>query len=259
MPVDTALDTARAIRDAYGQAFEDAVIAVPEEGACPADFTLSGAIVFAQYKIPLRAVIDKGRHYLDKVAKDRNGRDSLALAVMKPGGVAFDWVCRWGCRVTTMGTIARNRSAYSSGFFYNFRERYKALFDSDAANSTAAVGADVIAAVLAAEYKKQPGQSDLPREKAIKAIAPIMKIGYPDGPERGPETGHPYQFDAVLVARFLAEEGRWEAAAPPGPSTSAAPPAPPPPAGARHDRQLPSHLRGGRQPDVPRRPAVQPE
>ena len=47
------------------------------------DFTLSSAIVFTQFKIPLPALIDKGHHYLKNVVQDRNGCKSLALAVMR--------------------------------------------------------------------------------------------------------------------------------------------------------------------------------
>lgn len=215
MPVDKAIEAARMLRAKY----DEAVAAAQGKAA---DFTMSGAIIFAQYKIPLRAVLDKAHHYLDKVAKDKNGRDSLAIAVMKPGGVSFDWVSCWKHTVDPVSTIeqiakegAKKAADYSTSFLYNIRERYAPLFDGDdpqAGRDVPVVFAELglMKAVLAAEFKKQQGNSKKPASEVEAKIAPLMTIGQPL--ERSTGTPLPtgrYDFDGALVARFLAMEGRW--------------------------------------------------
>ncbi len=84
LPLPQALSCADSLSNCYRCAFDNA----PEA-------TLSAAIVFAQVRIPLLAVIREAHHLLDDVAKEANGRDSLAAAVLKPGGLNCQWVTTW--------------------------------------------------------------------------------------------------------------------------------------------------------------------
>ncbi|WP_417847040.1 Cas10/Cmr2 second palm domain-containing protein [Thalassospira povalilytica] len=215
VPLDTAIEAARHLRKAYEEAFAKAIKKAKKTDLAPSGFTLSGAIIFAQYKIPLRAVLDKARHYLDRVAKDKNGRDSLALAVMKPGGVAFDWVSCWTeDPVATMEKIARDRSDYSSSFFYNLRQRYAPLFAGDEPDTgdtgSGFDGPDFMRAILMAEYRKQAKNAPRSVDEIAQKIAPLLTIGKPLEHTTG--TALPskyYDFDGALLARFMAVEGRW--------------------------------------------------
>jgi len=211
VPVDTAIEAARILRVKYDEAF-----AAAGAGNTGEDFTMSAAIIFAQYKIPLRAVLKKAHHYIDNIAKEKNGRDSLAIAVMKPGGIAYDWVSCWTRNpVWTIEDIAKDPSQYSSSFFYNIRERYAPLFEGDDPQADrdvepAFADAGLMEAVLVAEYKKQPGNSKLSFEQAKAAILPLLTIGLPLHRKTGkPEKSKDYNFDGALVARFMSIEGRW--------------------------------------------------
>lgn len=84
LPVRGALSCARDLATEYGDSFQKAT------GA-----TISAAVVFAHVRLPLRSVLDEAHRLLDTVAKDGNGRDSLAAAVLKPGGVHCQWVSSW--------------------------------------------------------------------------------------------------------------------------------------------------------------------
>lgn len=201
VPVDSAIDAATTLRKRYQDAFAKA------KG--PA-FTLSGALVFAQYKIPLRAVLAQARHYLDDVAKDENDRDSLAIAVMKPSGIAYDWVTKWdGDAIPAMQHIAQNNRNYSSSFFYNLRERYAPLFDSGYRAGEGEVGqvlSDDIAlieALVTAEYKKQFGKEELEHKDIDGAVKLVLAIGTA-------QDDTSFGFNAALVARFLSVEGKWD-------------------------------------------------
>ena len=67
--------------------------------------TLSVAVVFAHVRLPLRSVLQEAHRLFDDVAKDGNGRNSLAAGVLKPGGRHAQWVGTW-TRPTANGARA---------------------------------------------------------------------------------------------------------------------------------------------------------
>ncbi|MCC6559148.1 MAG: hypothetical protein IT372_39995 [Polyangiaceae bacterium] len=84
VPVPHALACARALRDAYRASFG------VEVGA-----TTSASVVFAQIRQPLRQVLEESHRLLDDVAKERNGRDSLAVSLLRRGDRTLEWVTTW--------------------------------------------------------------------------------------------------------------------------------------------------------------------
>ena len=84
LPVEEAIDCAGELADTYRSAFAG------RPGA-----TLSAAVVLAQAHVPLRSVVDQSHRLLDEVAKEGNGRDSLAVAVLKGSGKHCQWVSSW--------------------------------------------------------------------------------------------------------------------------------------------------------------------
>ena len=87
LPIPRALDCAQALSDAYRNAFNGTT--------AKDEATLSAAVVFAQIRLPLSQALGEARRLLDDVAKERNGRDSLAVAVLKPGGPYCEWATAW--------------------------------------------------------------------------------------------------------------------------------------------------------------------
>lgn len=223
VPVDHVVKAARDLREKYKTAFERTIKKQTGTKAEAKDFTMSAAVVFAQYKIPLRAVLRQAHHYIDDIAKDKNGRDSLAIAVMKPGGIAYSWVSGWESGsvdpVASLETVveksADKNPEYSTSFLYNIRERYTPLF-SDPRNEDEKqleeqeidpvfADASFMEKILVAEYKKQPGKSKLDVETVEKDIAPLMVIGKPI---KQKAIDDKYHFEGALVARFIAGEKR---------------------------------------------------
>lgn len=88
LPVEGALDCARELANSYRAAFAG------ETGA-----TLSAAVVFAQARVPLRTVIEESHRLLDDIAKEKNGRNSLALEVLKGSGRHCQWASSWTRRL----------------------------------------------------------------------------------------------------------------------------------------------------------------
>ena len=116
LPVPRALACAASLSEAYADAFKE----VAAEAAATAEATLSAAVVFAQIRVPLGAVLGEARRLLDDVAKDANGRDSLAVGVFKPGGLNCQWVTAWTRRdgapaVTAVEKLTRHLDQGESG------------------------------------------------------------------------------------------------------------------------------------------------
>ena len=100
LPVAGALQCANALAESFRAAFA--------ETDAENQATLSAAVVFAHVRLPLRSVLDEAHHLLDDVAKDGNGRNSLAAGVLKHGGRHAQWVTTWtraaanGARAVTL-------------------------------------------------------------------------------------------------------------------------------------------------------------
>ena len=81
LPQEYALPCSIAIREKYDQLFELEIAAS----------TISAGIIYAHIKSPLMKMISAAHHLLDDIAKDKTGRDSLAVQVYKPGGLHCEW------------------------------------------------------------------------------------------------------------------------------------------------------------------------
>ena len=84
LPAPEALSCAASLADSYRSAFNE------RPGA-----TLSAAVAFAHVRLPLGSAIAETHRLLDDIAKEANGRDSLAAGVLKPGGLNCQWVTTW--------------------------------------------------------------------------------------------------------------------------------------------------------------------
>ena len=84
LPAPAALACADSLAVAYRSAF----------GGRPGA-TLSAAVTYAHVRLPLGSVLHEAHRLLDDVAKDGNGRDSLAAAVLKPGALHCQWTTTW--------------------------------------------------------------------------------------------------------------------------------------------------------------------
>ena len=210
LPATQAIQCARNLRDAYDRAFHDLADAnkkheIPTTASC--------AIVFSHYHNPLRDVMKLAHKELDEVAKEQNGRNSLALAIMQPSGVHDRWVSQFGGTTAQpeslealCNKIVENKDLYSTGFFYNLRERYgNWLSECD--------DEDRKAIVLAEYCKGNPTQDKDERTKAVEKTflaACQTRQGKENNRSEKKETKESFQIDGAFIARFLAELDRFE-------------------------------------------------
>jgi CRISPR-associated protein Cmr2 len=201
LPMDTAIACAMALRDLFGQSFSKQGI----------DASASCAIVFAHHQAPLRQVIHEAHHQLDDIAKDANGRDSLALAVYKPGGVTAQWVSAWQvspspvARVTELiGAMTTDEKAYPRGLFHKLRDRY-GLYDNS--NVSSGIGPDDLRKLLIAEYMqtRDPAPSVQQAEAAVDRLLDVC-LPLSRDPHGQTRKAAALRMEGGLIARFLTQE-----------------------------------------------------
>ncbi|MDI6718595.1 MAG: type III-B CRISPR-associated protein Cas10/Cmr2 [Methanomicrobiales archaeon] len=124
LPLRDALQCACHLHTRFSQCFEKVQIG---------EATVSAALVFAHYQVPLSSVLEEVRELLDGVAKERNGRNSLAISVVKNSGKYCEWVQVWdgvakknGIRdeilLESLADDFRQRNELSASFFFRMRD-----------------------------------------------------------------------------------------------------------------------------------------
>lgn len=200
LPYDRALDCAVSLRDAYVVAFKGPAF---KESA----FTSSVAIVIAHYHLPLRGVLAEGHRQLDDIAKEQNGRDSIAIAWFKASGKAAEWVSTWtdaSGELTTnaLQTLvdAVRQDTFGSGFFYKLKTRYPMLDYKEQGHHFADVKR-----LLQAEYMKTRERKSTPEEaeQAINRMLHACRRCRPDTRDNI-NLQEALQFDGLRIARLLA-------------------------------------------------------
>ncbi len=221
LPVEDAIPAAIALRKCYTKYLSEVV-----EGP-----TISGGLVFADYQNPLGDVRTSAHRMLDDVAKEANGRDSLAIELLKSGGSAGNWVSAWECSLS-LGHIAERLAtdsnyqacrlldiARSQTFVrtmarrlpYLLRERYSGYLD----NPLAEPAFVELVELLVSEFRGSrdadiAGRSANEMERlAADLVFAMSRVG---GPEQRGGWGA-LQIGGLVIARFLASDGLWERSA----------------------------------------------
>lgn len=217
-PIEDALNAALALRNAYLEAFQPYLARLQPKDPV----TISAGLVFADHHEPFRHVVEESRRLLEDVAKDKNGRDSIACSVLKPSGKAVEWVATWksgeAALIELVEKVAeqmREDAPFSTRFIYNLRTRY---LDPIADRfEELDLTHEELRAILAAERSgnrelpKGAGDKEERKQRERELIRIISQISRPHANEatgsRGDTTGEPLQTDALMLARFLAQRG----------------------------------------------------
>jgi CRISPR-associated protein Cmr2 len=219
LPLDTAIACAKALQQAYHAAMQGQGLAG----------TISAAIVFAHYHIPLSFVIAESARLLDDVAKTQNGRNSLAMAVYKPGGQHLEWASRWDDSGTTapqpvqtlcdlVGKFNPTRTSnkadlpLSSGFLYRIRERWGDLNTRNAQGQPVLQFTDAqVKQLWAADLlaNRDLGEiNDQTRSQANDLAAQLFVISQNNPNRAAASSNEPLLSESGgLLVRFLATKG----------------------------------------------------
>ncbi len=199
LPMDRAIVCAQALRRIFSECFLNERIHA----------TASCAIVFAHHQVPLRSVIREAHRQLEGVAKDQNGRDSLALAIYKPGGITAQWVSTWEKEPSPVDRLREliqcvDNGEYPRGFFHKLRDRYGFYEDQGRAASPDSLD---IQKLLVSEYmqSRDPTPKLSEAEKAAERLQAACKPLARD--ERGKtKPSATLKLDGGFIARFLTQE-----------------------------------------------------
>lgn len=216
LPVDTAIACAAAIRGHW-----QAVMATELSGEDKP--TLSGSIVFSDYQNALDDVRRLSHSRLDNVAKDGMGRDALAIAVLKSGGVTAEWASCWdSCdgQISMPETLfgyaqkASDKKSVASRLPYLIRDRFLPLLECPG-NSGPFITSHELQKLVAKELSDSgiigKGITPEDRKKELEFLAAqVVLLLEPIGQSRKKMAlAAPRHVGGMLVARFLVENVLW--------------------------------------------------
>ncbi|CAB5504088.1 CRISPR-associated RAMP Cmr2 [Bathymodiolus thermophilus thioautotrophic gill symbiont] len=189
VPIHRVICCAQALNNTYQALFRNPDISVTISAA-----TISAAIIFSHFHNPLTEVMDQARHQLDDIAKDKNDRNSIAMAIMKPGNLSAQWVNEWDVDLlTTFDSVANalRSNELPQGFFYKISGRYQHILEQN--NDK-----EFFKAVVTAELVKSKGSKE-----NIGLVDDIYKLCQGNNINK-----NMLQLSALYFARFLAVEDK---------------------------------------------------
>jgi len=246
LPLSNALGCALALEASYRDAFGEACDRLPAGRREDAPATISASLLFADAQLPLRFVLAEAHHLLDGVAKEANGRSSIAVALWKPSGMTARWATTWGHLRSAggaggeggehaLGRLGRylvagdgqgdgrdERALISSSLLYRLREQFSQLFDTTldvpgAVGSLPAEGGGefvgTLMTALLLQSQEVTGAADV--EACRTAVQRVREVCQQR--RHRPLLAHEappdrtFTFDALILARFLARDGQEEA------------------------------------------------
>jgi CRISPR-associated protein Cmr2 len=204
LPLDRALEVAIAARRLYAESFGNGIPA-----------TVSAAIVFAHYRCAFSRVLAAAHELLDDVAKDQTGRDSLAIRVLKPGGIACEWSAPFDCVTKSAPHIFAplvekfKDKVLTSSLLYNLRERFCVLVEGDGAG----VKREDLLRLFTAEalIGKRDSENRAEQREETEPLMDLL-VDTCENARRNPETKKieatgAFTFDGPRLVKFLALDG----------------------------------------------------
>lgn len=206
LPLTKALDCSLSLSKKYVACFKDDV---PKA-------TISAGLVYAHYHIPLSTVMREANHILDDVAKDQNGRNSIAISVLKNSGKYCQWTATWDrlndnegrMRIDDLVSKTREGASkqFSKSFFYGMRDDLSILsVDQVSAPGSYANlidGLDPLA-LFTAEYMKSRGQG-VTRQVAKERVRSLLELSYRSRNSHETEKTV-ISPDAAMLIKFLSQ------------------------------------------------------
>lgn len=224
LPIDSALDCAKTLRDAYIASFDAEMVT-----------SISAAVIFAHVKTALSSVLHQAHHVLDDAAKDGAGRDAIAVQVIKNSGKHLLWAMPWQKALNEQGdlvvqTLAKQLRGQltddgfynpenleaSTKFFYGIREHFTRLVDPKQPFKPET--AELMRDLLAVDYKQSGVSKVKTIEEAKSKIEPLLtqctphkrmqEVAIKNLNSASIETIGAPQLDGALLVRFLAFKGQ---------------------------------------------------
>lgn len=214
LPVTSGVDCAVELADHFEDAFSD----------CGLSGTISAGLVLAHGRHPLRSVLDEAHHILGRVAKDGNGRQSLAVSVLKGSGKYCQWVATFPSLKQGDGTVldslvsalSSEEKYFSTSFFFRMRDILTILSSEPFWQPGSFLKLadefqeDDIVDLLTAEYlKSESGKVNMDTAKPnVKRLLSISYRCYRNEQEECKTDRRHLSADGAMLVKFLAEGGK---------------------------------------------------
>ncbi|PJK08738.1 type III-B CRISPR-associated protein Cas10/Cmr2 [Lysobacteraceae bacterium NML95-0200] len=228
LPLEDALPAAAALQAMYCDLF-----AQHSPKGKPIDSTLSGAIEYVHIRTPLTRVLQDAHKLLDDIAKEKTGRNAIAVRVWKPSGLALQWAMPWEKALDANGDVQIARLArdfaqqaaaadgerFSNKFFFRMQqilERFGEVEETKETKETNVVNEATLQKLLLAEYLHSWGGLDkrtgLDSGSLKKQLEQLLAQCHQwrreeAGGEAVPDKKSPFNPEAALLVRFLAQKG----------------------------------------------------
>lgn len=223
LPSESALIAADQLRIAYQNSF----VNTPASDIA----TISGAIVYSHYHYPLLNVLSTAHHLLDDIAKDKTGRDALAIGIIPSSGLNTVWSVPWsvvqgeptGCQ--NLGLLIDQFDAgeqdyklphFNASYLYLLQEQFIRLFDQvldyPGEYGTVTTEPDMLLDLANSEYRRRMNKEDRlkhPPETTKEKVRPLMTLSQQwlrkqtDSGFAITSAPSTFSFDGWRAARFL--------------------------------------------------------
>lgn len=163
-PMDTVLKAAVQLRRHYQHAF----IEMPESTIC-------AGVVYAHQMAPLKNALQQAHFVLDDIAKEKYGRDSIAIGVWNRSGELNQWGAKWDQVISeqTPDKLICEELAESLALSQSFLYQLKTVYEPFAASLTR----DDFKQMILAEWERINGEAD---EQVRKALSSCIDLDYTD-------------------------------------------------------------------------------
>lgn len=219
VPAVNAISAAAKISESYKSKFTKSGL----------DATISGAIVYAHFGYMLRKIIRIAHHLLDDIAKEKTGRDSLALAIVQGSGLNALWSAPWDVilgkhqgttalldLIDMFGLDEDLEASFNASYLYKLRESFMRLSEGYEVKPGVFMEyetdiEDIFFDIAHAEYRRRMSISDLkknPPDFSELYIKKLMSLSKEWTRNKGgnPVISHKagtFGFDGWRIARFL--------------------------------------------------------
>jgi len=201
-PLNKVFDAAKVFRQKYLEICDNDKLCY-EDGK-PA--TISAAVIFAYYDDPLSSVMRDAYHLLEHTAKDKNGRDSLAVKIRRGGrGEEKVWVTKWGqecCKVDALCSLAAayaTEDERSSSYLYKLQRNYGDWLSANLQSEDGPTR-DNLRQIMIAEWLV--GKSQEEAKQADKHVDDLLATCL-----NSSKSGERFCLEGALISRFLAANG----------------------------------------------------
>jgi CRISPR-associated protein Cmr2 len=181
LPLEDALPAATGLNEVYGQAFDS--VDISDSAFDKTTPTISGTIVYAHYRWPLRGVLTEAHHLLDKIAKEGNGRASLAVSVLQSSGKNVEWVAAWDSsapeNLCELAEAHRKEPHFSTRLLHSINELFRMWAQSPEKEDHSMpidFSEDELLELLIAQDKRNREDEKWDRDQSEKDMRKLLEI-----------------------------------------------------------------------------------